>query len=376
MLFDAGPSARLRRGNQIRDLIPALDGVRGLAVLLVLLDHASDAGLLLFPGADFNRAGKYGVYLFFALSAFLLTYPFFLRDPADLLKPRVWTNYWVRRILRIVPLYTVVLVIYNWDRDKFRTSDVWDHLLLREGQGHFWTIPVEFKFYMALPFLVFALGWAWRVRGWRWGLAAGAVFYFVFLKGLFFPLERFWSPEENVWLSESINFFLFGSLAGILHAWIVRHNFHHRWLPAVGETLATLSLTAVVLFIPGIFNVLFNSGKDVKSFDDMAEFCAVAWPVFLLGVVHGTGWLRRIFEWGGLRYLGLISYSAYLWHKMILGRVLDLERLPPALHLLIYLLAVVLLASISYWIIEWPMSRIRLNRRKTVDLDTALPAAQ
>jgi peptidoglycan/LPS O-acetylase OafA/YrhL len=46
--------------------------IRGLAVLLVLLDHASDNKRLL-PGADLNRLGKYVVYLFFVLSAFLLT---------------------------------------------------------------------------------------------------------------------------------------------------------------------------------------------------------------------------------------------------------------------------------------------------------------
>lgn len=52
--------------------LPALDGARGIAVLLVLFDHASDANMQIFTGADVNRAGKYGVYLFFVLSAFLV----------------------------------------------------------------------------------------------------------------------------------------------------------------------------------------------------------------------------------------------------------------------------------------------------------------
>src|ERR1700712_3415280 len=86
--------------------LPALDGLRGLAVLLVLLDHASDAELRLFPAADMNRAGKYGVYLFFVLSAFLLTHLLLLR-PAELTRARTWVNYAVRRFLRIFPLYAL-----------------------------------------------------------------------------------------------------------------------------------------------------------------------------------------------------------------------------------------------------------------------------
>src|SRR5688572_16224746 len=85
--------------------LPALDGLRGLAVLLVLLDHASDAELYMFPGAVMNRAGKYGVYLFFVLSAFLLAHLLLIRPPQELTQPRTWINYFIRRFLRIFPLY-------------------------------------------------------------------------------------------------------------------------------------------------------------------------------------------------------------------------------------------------------------------------------
>src|SRR5664279_4066021 len=88
-----------------RTRLPALDGLRGLAVLMVLLDHASDAKLRIFPAADMNRAGKYGVYLFFVLSAFLLTHLLLLRPPAELSRARIWLNYAVRRFFRIFPLY-------------------------------------------------------------------------------------------------------------------------------------------------------------------------------------------------------------------------------------------------------------------------------
>src|SRR3954447_15197358 len=122
--------------------LAALDGLRGLAVLLVLLDHASDAELRIFPAADMNRAGKYGVYLFFVLSAFLLTHLSLRRPAAELLRARTWLNYAVRRFLRIFPLYAIVLVTLVV-LHKLKVHDVLTHLLLEDGKRQFWSIPVE-----------------------------------------------------------------------------------------------------------------------------------------------------------------------------------------------------------------------------------------
>ena len=52
---------------------PALDGLRGVAVLLVLLAHSSNVGLRLHPALDLSGCGRMGVFLFFVLSAYLLT---------------------------------------------------------------------------------------------------------------------------------------------------------------------------------------------------------------------------------------------------------------------------------------------------------------
>ena len=55
-----------------KDHFKALDGLRGVAVLLVILSHASLHKVYLFPGLDFSGMGKPGVFLFFVLSAYLL----------------------------------------------------------------------------------------------------------------------------------------------------------------------------------------------------------------------------------------------------------------------------------------------------------------
>lgn len=88
--------------------VHVLDGLRGLAVLIVIGSHLSNAGWLPFP--NLSGIGKSGVYLFFVLSAYLLTRAILGRSARELASARYWANYALRRILRIWPLYLVILL--------------------------------------------------------------------------------------------------------------------------------------------------------------------------------------------------------------------------------------------------------------------------
>ena len=68
--------------------VPSLDGLRGLAVLLVLVSHASNIGVWLGPWFDCRGVGRYGVFLFFVLSAYLLTRQFFELSPSSQARPK------------------------------------------------------------------------------------------------------------------------------------------------------------------------------------------------------------------------------------------------------------------------------------------------
>jgi peptidoglycan/LPS O-acetylase OafA/YrhL len=80
--------------------IEALNGVRGFAVLLVLFYHASNYGLIV-PNLSFSGAGRYGVFLFFTLSAFLLTSQFFMIDRRCNSFKKWLIVYFEKRLLRI-----------------------------------------------------------------------------------------------------------------------------------------------------------------------------------------------------------------------------------------------------------------------------------
>jgi len=170
--------------------IPALDGLRGLAIILVLVEHITYALLPANPVDEFVRAlgrtGWSGVDLFFVLSGFLITG--ILYDTKG--SANYFRNFFLRRSLRIFPLYYGVLVaafvgapllasagvgaleelVRSEDYVTLQKNQTWywsyltNVLIAQEGWGatplhtsHFWSLAVEEQFYLVWPAVVFLL---------------------------------------------------------------------------------------------------------------------------------------------------------------------------------------------------------------------------
>jgi peptidoglycan/LPS O-acetylase OafA/YrhL len=167
------PVATLRERH-----IPALDGIRALAILLVVPHNIDTLSApypaYLFPVAVLLHAGWIGVQLFFVLSGFLIT--------GNLLDSRGADNYFSaffgRRALRILPLYYAVLcaafvvapllVTLPEQFHSTQSHQVWLWTFLTNwtepynggvyGFGHFWSLAVEEQFYLLWPFIVLRCG--------------------------------------------------------------------------------------------------------------------------------------------------------------------------------------------------------------------------
>jgi Predicted acyltransferases len=150
-----------------------LDGVRAIAALMVMVFHFFGLSYVhnAYPTiAKFSVFGQTGVSLFFVLSGFLITRILLSTKNS----PNYFYNFYIRRALRIFPLYYLVLIIYYFVLPLIFQSpsvpfnqQVYHWLYLQnfaktfewsyQGPGHFWSLAVEEHFYMFWPFTIFFL---------------------------------------------------------------------------------------------------------------------------------------------------------------------------------------------------------------------------
>ena len=348
--------------NEVSDRhIKALDGLRGFAVLLVLLSHASSANLHLLPVFNLHGAGKGGVMLFFVLSAYLLD-----RQIAQAyLQKRTgtfyWANYLLRRFLRIFPLYAIALFIYlglshmGFSASLDSMADVGEHLLLQKGKGVFWSIPVEFKYYLISPLLLWICH---RLFHWNPPYIFGFTLALIIASltiNYFFDLPKLSTVRY-------LHIFLLGTgaaLLQLLHPKLLSRFYN----PLLTPIITTLSLACGYALVPSVRNLLWPS---VGQIDLPIAF--LIWGIIgtrlVLAVQYSNDWFTRIFSWGPLRYLGVISFSAYLFHLPILGATTQLGWLPHSLKLWLFLGVTILCSTASYLLIERPLSKARILDHK------------
>lgn len=171
------PHYPIRHDRQFFEHVPALDGLRGIAILLVLVHNAGHFGphpsSVLWITALVGAIGWVGVQLFFVLSGFLITTKLLATQDA----PNYYSVFFARRILRIFPLYYAALVFGlvvvplfthylrggsfpDWQQVWLWTFLFnWAHPLGTPAHGfpHFWSLAVEEQFYLVWPFVVHRL---------------------------------------------------------------------------------------------------------------------------------------------------------------------------------------------------------------------------
>jgi peptidoglycan/LPS O-acetylase OafA/YrhL len=322
------------------------DGIRGIAILYVTASHVANKRTFAASGA-----GEYGVWLFFALSAFLLSHYFFAK-PERTRSRYEWLNYALRRFLRIYPLYVAALlmgvVVGWWSLGAMPSS-----ILLRTPT--FWAVFVEFRFYFLLPFVLVAMQWLGERHRL---LPIGAVLGYLPLHAFLFPAadlrpgyDAFQMGEGLFW--EYVPVFLFGMAA----AWAAVN------LPLrIGGWAVNIGLLAMPLAPLGLQIARYYWFPSADP-----DFYHVEWvaggayfSLWIYGVAISEGWARQVLGNPVLRFFGFVSYSTYLfqdyWIGFLAGTALgDVEFL---------ILAVVAIFTTSwglYLLIERPLSRITLK---------------
>ncbi|MEL6818602.1 MAG: acyltransferase [Pseudomonadota bacterium] len=329
--------------------IGALDGLRGMAALIVFTSHYTLLSGLL-NGLLGSGSGQIGVMLFFCLSGYLMAHLYLDKKPT---LSSVYT-YLVRRFVRVVPLfYAVVISVFTFNSIfpdfnigyPVKPLNLNSHLLFIRGVGALWTIPVEIQFYG-----IFCIFWI-AIFGRRY-----LIMFIIVLLVFMYWNDPYWLnfiSRMRIFTPVLIYFFL-----GILAYCI--SDFHRRGLY---DAIFTIFFIGAICLFPRIYESIL--GVDARELDGKLILSLWSNPLYMMttfgliySLIHSKFWYnlfsKRLFS-----IFGKISYSFYIIHVPVLFIIKNYIPIKdfPITGFFICLIATFLTALFSFICFERPSNR-------------------
>lgn len=328
-----------------------LHGLRGVAVIIVLLSHLGNADMWLLP-VSHEAIGKAGVWVFFALSSFLLTHGLCRALAREDSLSSSLIRYMIQRVFRIYPLYVAVLFLH-FLAGSLSENGVFRHLLLQEGAAELWAIPVEFKYYLVVPLVALAAQYMPR---WCVLSALGMLFLLSMAAGSREP-DSVFSIELGL-LPKAAPF-----LAGSMLA-LVRHGDGFRWEGSAGRNegparilltpVAQLALWALLALAAVLYRETTTRDLPISLAPTLSMMMAVA-SVGLMHAALRPTWTARFLRTRALVFMGEISFSLYLLHMFVIhGLQAWGAFMPAAVQAWLAMALSILLSVMAYRFIEQP----------------------
>lgn len=301
------PFADLRsRRPSTGDNINALDGLRALAVLMVIADHS---------WGRFSGLGASGVWIFMSLSGFLLAKPF-VEQPERASSLSFWRHFFLRRIRRILPVYyacigAVFLLDASFDEAAL-------HFLFLKGNGHLWVVPQEMFFYLLTPPVMLISCLLLRGR---------PLLVIPVLTALMLLVNRFVDADviglhgmNDIRLRPYFGVFL----AGITASWLQYGLWQNTNVPELRQKIepwaAGLAIALLLFFVLCSEEHLWG-GQRIFTQIYFQWFGTAAAVLILALLAAGQSAAVRFLAAPPLRALSLVSFSVYLFHPFILSLI-------------------------------------------------------
>jgi len=370
----------LPTASDSRTRIPELDGLRGLAILLVILCHYVGGvehhalGLVPHRLLGLLGAGWSGVDLFFILSGFLIGG--ILLDVRD--SPHYFRAFYMRRVFRILPVYYLWVALF-----AVTAALVFTLRLASDVPCDVRRVVVQLLFLQNLTYSLTPLQWIWFSV--TWSLAVEEQFYL-----LAPPLIRFLSPR-NLLLALASTICLAPVLRWLVFRYLREGNYAAVFaMPCRADALALGILLALLWRADRFRNFLDQRPSIVRLslfFSSLAVAALFWWFVHSINIVTVTigymvlsvfysclllmaisqrdTWIASLFRVGALRSLGAISYCVYiihltfdhLAHRILLHASPEIYNVKGVAVTLLALLLTITVASLSWRFFEKPLLR-------------------
>ena len=379
---------------------PALDVLRFVGALAVLTTHVA------FQSGEYFRHGvlgtllarmDVGVAIFFVLSGFLLSRPWWVSARWGTAPPSV-ARYALKRVLRIWPVYVVTACLALALVPGNEGSDVGDWVstallldtyvddTLPYGLTQMWSLSVEVAFYVTMPLLMWVATRRSRIPA-DVVLLVGMVLLSVLWVVAIVPAiddARDWAP--GLWLPGYLSWFAAGMWLARTHVQHVQHEPRTgrvSWIVSLGQQPGACWTAALGLLLftatPVAGPVTLEPGTTGESVTKTLVYAAIGLLVVAAGVwAPPAGLFRRTASVRVLRHLGHVSYSIFCTHLIVLALLqerIDYELFSGRFTWMwvVTLVLTVVVSELAYWLVERPgMSLARRGKRsKTAQQATA-----
>jgi peptidoglycan/LPS O-acetylase OafA/YrhL len=381
--------------HSLKHRIEWLDGLRGIAILMVVWYHAYLAGQWLpfvpvfgytLNFEKFAGTGFIGVELFFFISGFALFYPYarnlFEARPLDDLATFAW-----RRFIKIVPSYVLVILVMllvggvemRTPYDLLWTLAVHFGFILNLQDVHpfgqinaaLWSLSVEVQFYLIFPLLARVFG-RYPLATWLAACIVACVYRLVT-----FPyLDH--HPVLTAQLPAYLDLFVGGMAAAYLY---VRLRAHVK--PASWHTqAATFTALAAVLLTLDLLDALWVTRTQPHWRENWAILgrlgISLTFIAIALGSAFGAGWWRKALGNPVLLFFAAVSYNVYLWHDFIfvmIARAFSQIIAPLPLTIIVTVTGIAIGAFFTYYF-ERPLLRLDPPWKRDAAEQALVPAVE
>jgi peptidoglycan/LPS O-acetylase OafA/YrhL len=305
--------------------------------------------------------GKYGVQLFFVLSGFLITEILMKQFAERSQWSKVLKTFFIRRILRLVPIYYLFLILLLLLKDQFVIDNlIWfitytaNYQFYLSGglvdvwSNHLWTLSIEEQFYIIFPFILLIFKTKRRLY---------LLPLFFILTALIFKLNIEYEHKYSFLLWAQIDSLGIGVLLAIIK---------NRIIPIYDFLTSISGKIIMLLFL--VFSILTYQNLSSDIFSNLIfNICLMLFlGLLVVNTVKGfSGWIGRLLELKAFNHLGKISYGLYLYHKVIpLILLIIMNRFNIHFnnvfsYFLINFTMLVIVSNLSWYIIEKPILNLK-----------------